>query len=213
MIALSSRPAALSARSASSVIVSSSQCTSADAPQDDERTKRVEQVGRVDAGHSVGRAGEDLEERDSCRVQGRDPVDPVRPDVRREPVVDVGAVGQVCALVGQIGDLADRVAVGVLDDRGHARARGRLGAGREVLALGRTRVHQVHVGVDHARQQVQTGRVDDLAGVGIVRGDRGDAPVVDVDVQTRTAARPHDRGTLEREIVGHGSLRRSMPGS
>ena len=99
----------------------------------------------------------------------------------REPEVDVGAVAQVVPLLDEVLRLADRMAVRVLDERRHPPDRRRVRPGREVLALGRSRIHQVDVGVHEPGQQEQAGRVDGRAALGR-RVGVNDAPVVDMDV-------------------------------
>src|SRR5712691_4001919 len=104
-----------------------------------------QQLGGGEARHAVRGAGEDLEESDPCLPEGLHLVTPAGPGVRCGAEVDQGAIAQVVDLLAQVGRRADRVAVRVLDDRGHpADGRG-AGARDEVLARRVARVLEVDV--------------------------------------------------------------------
>jgi hypothetical protein len=106
-----------------------------------------QQLGGGEARHAERGAGEDLEESDPCLPEGLHLVTPAGPGGRRQAEVDQGAIAQVADLLPQVGRRADRVAVRVLDDRGHpADGRG-AGSGNEVLARRVTRVLEVNVAI------------------------------------------------------------------
>ena len=104
--------------------------------------------------------------------------------------------------------------VGVLHDRRHAPSGGRGDAGWEVLAVGRAGVHQVDVGVDHARQNEQPAGFDRLPGTGpgALGDDAGDPSVPDQHVGQGGAGTRDHRAAHDREVCLHRSLPRTPAG-
>ena len=81
-----------------------------------------------------------------------------------EGEVAVHAVGGAGHLVGQrLGGGGERAGIGHLEHTGHATHDGGATTGFEVFLVLRTRFAQVHLAVDHTRQDVEASAVDHLA--------------------------------------------------
>ena len=132
--------------------------------------------GRAHEHLDAGRGLEPFQRRDILDVLAR------AADVEGE--VAEHAAARAPDLVGQrLGRGGERLGVGHLE-HGHHAAHDRGAAARlQVLLVLQARLAEVHLGVDHARQHVQPGRIDHLAG-GSLRQlpDRGNSPVADADV-------------------------------
>jgi len=88
----------------------------------------------------------------------------------------------------------------VLDHGGHAGARRGGGPVREILSLGVAGIHEVDMGVDHARHHERARGVERLGGVVPVGRDRGDPAVADVDVRGPAGVAGHDLASHDAEI-------------
>ncbi len=76
-----------------------------------------------------------------------------------------------------------RIGVGHLEYGGDAAEHGRARARLEILLVDRTGLAKMHLAVDHARQDVQSGAIDTLAGAGRAQiADFGDAAVAHADI-------------------------------
>ena len=155
--------------------------------------------------HAVRCAREHLEERHPGTPRVAEGFDTVGPHVRREPERDVRPAAQGRALVGELARIPDGMRVGVLDDRRHAARCGRGGPGGEVLALGRSRVHEVHVRVDHPGHHEQATGIDDGRCLNVAARDEhiSDVPFMDQQIGAPRPRARHDGASHDREIRPH----------
>lgn len=158
------------------------------------------QSSRIVSRDAVCRAGEHLEEAHSGSPQLREPVGLSRPRVRRESVVHVGPINQVLPFGEQIIDRSDRLAVGMLNDRGDTGSGGSGGAGGEVLPFGAARIHQMDMGVNPTGQDQQTAHVGDVSGGRPFGADAVDAPVNYPHVGPAPAVRGDNRSARQQEV-------------
>ena len=143
-------------------------------------------------------------------------------DAAPQGIVDHCVVGDGAALQGQGARVEGwRVAVQrhVADGRDAAR-RGRRCAAQEALPLGAPRLIEVHVCVDHARQDVQAGRVERVvSSAGVVGAqDRNHPPLLDQQIcsshgqlvdqlSARHEQGRHSASTFSREVSTRSTLR------
>jgi len=113
------------------------------------------------------------------------------------------AAKRLQALLAEVLRRADRSAVRVLHDRGHARPSGRRRPRWEVLALGCGGIHQVDVRIDHPRKDEEAGGVDTLGSRLTIRGQGGDGAVANVQVESCPAFGGNDRASLDPKVEGH----------
>ena len=93
------------------------------------------------------------------------------------------------------------IGVGHLEDRGHAPQDRRSGAGREVFLVDEPRLAKVHLGVDHAGQDVQAPRLEHLVGRSPGKRTHGDdSPAACSDVAECRARRPHAGPAPDQQI-------------
>src|SRR5919201_6503845 len=87
---------------------------------------------------------------------------------------------------------ADRMTVGVLDDRGDATDRRGGAASREVLARGVAWILKMDVAVDHAGQDIQAACLNAPLRLRLLVRDARDRAILDVHVPASATARAHD---------------------
>jgi len=93
--------------------------------------------------------------------------------------------------------------VRVLEDGRDPRSRGRSRSAWEVLSLRLTRVHEVDVGIDHARHHKKARCVDGLQTRDAGATGCGDAPAVDIDIGSGATTARDDRASLDAELMLH----------
>ena len=95
--------------------------------------------------------------------------------------------------------------VGHLEHGGDAPQDRRPAARYEILLMLEPRLPEMHLGVDDARQHVQAGRIEGLAGgTGGEGADRRDAAVPDADICETLAGMVDEGPTLDKEIEDFG---------
>ncbi len=94
--------------------------------------------------------------------------------------------------------------MGVLDDGGDPAGGGGAGPGGEVLPLGGTRIHEMNVGVDHARQHQHPRSVDHRSHRRQIGRYGCDRAVANAEVCSPLPAPGDDDSPLDGE-VGHAS--------
>ena len=102
-----------------------------------------------------------------------------------------------------------RIGVRHLEHRGDAAHDGAERAGFEIFLVGRTGFAEMHLGVDHARQDMQAAAIDRLArGRRRQLSDRGDPSGRDAEIACRFAVVIDDGAAPEDQIVGlrHSNL-------
>ena len=101
-----------------------------------------------------------------------------------------------------------RIGVRHLKDGGDSAHDRRAGTRLEIFLMRRARLAKMHLRVDHARQDVQTLGVDDLAGRGPRQvADLGDFAGADADIARADSILIDQNAALENQIesLGHGS--------
>ena len=94
-----------------------------------------------------------------------------------------------------------------LEDAGHAAKRGRARSALQVFLVVEPRLAEMHLAVDYARQDMQAGAIDDLAGRGLREiAERHDLSASNADIAHDAAILVHHRAALEDDVVslGHG---------
>ena len=152
--------------------------------------------GRAHEHLDAGRARQPLELADIAGIVAR--------SAHPESEVAMHAVGRARHLVGKRGFARrQRIGVGHLEDGGdaaqHRRARARL----QIFLVLQPRLAEMHLAVDHARQDVQAGAVDDFAG-GATRqvADRRNAPGDDADITPAGTVMIDHRAARQDQVVG-----------
>ena len=85
------------------------------------------------------------------------------------------------------GACGQRIGVGHFENRGHSAERSRAGAGLQIFLMRRARLTEMHLRVDHARQNMEAGGVDCLSSAGVEEvADFSDFPGSDSDVRARS---------------------------
>src|SRR3984893_2174623 len=93
------------------------------------------------------------------------------------------------------------IGVGHFENRGHSAERSRAGAGLQVFLMGGARLAEMHLGVDHARQNMEAGGVDCLSGAGVEEiADFSDFPGGDRDVAHARAGMIGDGAALQDHV-------------
>jgi hypothetical protein len=94
-----------------------------------------------------------------------------------------------------------RIGVRHLENGGDAAKDGRARPGFEVFLVFQARLAEMHLAVDDARQDVQAGAIDRLAGIGRAeRSDRGDAAVAHADIALSLPVVIDDGAVLQDQI-------------
>ena len=150
--------------------------------------------GRAHEDLHAGAAGRVLESREVARV--------LSGGAHVERVVAGRAAAGAGELVGQgKGRGGGRNRVGHLEDRGDPPQDGGAGTGREVFLVGEARLAEVHLGVDHAGQDVQTMRVEHFGGGRGPEGAQGDdSAFANPDVARHGPGRPHAGAAPDQKI-------------
>ncbi len=92
-----------------------------------------------------------------------------------------------------------------LEDGGDAAQHRRPAAGFQILFMLEPRLAEMHLGVDDARQHMQAGGIEGLAGgIGAEAADRRDAAVPDANIGEALAGMADKGCTLDEEIEGFG---------
>ena len=93
-----------------------------------------------------------------------------------------------------------RIGVGHLEDGGDAAEHGRARTRLEILLVDRTGLAKMHLAVDHAGQDMQSGAIDALAGAGRAQiADFSDAAVAHADIARADAVLIDDRSSRKNE--------------
>ena len=152
---------------------------------------RVQRFGVVDQ-HVAGRSThEHLHARRLLRVQRTDGVQVVIAGAVVEAVVGPGAAARELVLGFQDGRIQRRrVGVGHVHEAGQATGHGRRRFAGDVALVGQARFAEVHLVIDHAREQPAPGRVHHLLAVARRQpvADLRDAAVLDAQVAVEGAA-------------------------
>ena len=101
-----------------------------------------------------------------------------------------------------------RIGVRHFEDGGDAAEDSRARTRLQILLMRRARLAEMHLRIDHARQDVQTLGVDDLAGRGPRQiADLGDPAAADADIARADSILIDQNAALEDQIesLGHGS--------
>ena len=109
-----------------------------------------------------------------------------------------------------------RIGVWHFEHRGDAAHHRAARSGFQVLLVGEARLAEMHLGVDHARQDVQATAVDRLpAGFPVQIAERSDPPARNADIAGDFAVLIDDNPALEDEIVSlrHALFLRSLAGA
>jgi hypothetical protein len=104
---------------------------------------------------------------------------------------------------------AHRKWIGVrhLEHRGHSAHHRRKRAALKVFLVGQARLAKMHLGIDHARQQMQSLAINDLAGGSLSQvADRRETAGADADIAQAIAVLVDDGAALENQIVAVGHI-------
>ena len=166
---------------------------------------RIERVGVVDQ-HVAGRgAHEHLDARRGQRIQRADRLEVVVAGAQVEPVVAPGAPRGAVVLVLQRGGIERRRRrVGHVHEAGQPAGDRRRGFGGDVGLVFQAGFAEMHLVVDHARQQPAAGGVDHVFAVARrqAAADLGDATAADAQVAIELAAFV-DQAGVDDQGFGH----------
>ena len=117
----------------------------------------------------------------------------------------------VMAALDLVGDRAgirgERIGVRHLEHRGDAAEHRAARAGFQVLLVGEARLAEMHMAVDHARQQMQAAAIDHLAGRGARKvADGGKPAAANAEVARTLAVLVDDGAALEDQVVAFGHI-------